>query len=71
MSETRTAPLLLSVPEVARMLSCGRTNVYHLMSTGALESVKLGGLRRVPAAAVEAYVARLRAAAKVEEVTHG
>jgi excisionase family DNA binding protein len=63
------APLLLSVPEAARVLSCGRTNVYHMISTGQLESVKLGGLRRIPAAAVEAYVARLRAVARVEEIT--
>jgi excisionase family DNA binding protein len=57
-------PLLLSVSEVADRLGCGRTLVYELIGAGALEAVKLGRLRRVPTAALEDLVDRLRATAR-------
>lgn len=50
--------LLLDVSEVAETLGCGRTFVYGLISSGELVAVKLGKLTRVPAAAVEEFVAR-------------
>jgi excisionase family DNA binding protein len=50
--------LLLDVSEVAETLGCGRTFVYGLISSGQLVPVKLGKLTRVPAATVEAFVAR-------------
>ncbi|MFF0729731.1 excisionase family DNA-binding protein [Streptomyces sp. NPDC004134] len=53
---------LLSVEEAARRLGIGRTVCYRLISTGELESVTVGRLRRVPADAIPEYVARLRAA---------
>jgi excisionase family DNA binding protein len=54
------ARLLLSVPEVAAELGCGRDTVYTLMTTGALPSVTLcGRLRRVRRADLLAYVASL------------
>ena len=43
---------------------CGRTFVYELISAGELETVKLGRLRRVPVAALDALVERLRARAR-------
>lgn len=52
---------LLSVPEACRLLGVGRTFLYDLMRTGQLEYVKAGRLRRVPADALAAYVAGLRA----------
>lgn len=53
-------PVLLVRPEdAARMLGVGRTKVYELMHSGALRSVRVGGLRRVPVAALDEYVARL------------
>jgi excisionase family DNA binding protein len=55
--------LLLTVDEAARMLRCGRTTVYQLIRTGELTTVKIGALRRVRLADVEAYVDR-----KVAEV---
>jgi excisionase family DNA binding protein len=52
--------LLLTVEEAARRLRIGRTLVYHLISTGELESVTVGRLRRVPAECLTEYVAALR-----------
>lgn len=55
-----TANRLLFTPEhAADKLDVGRTTVYALMATGELRSVKIGRSRRVPAAALEAYVNRL------------
>ena len=51
--------LLLTV-EAARRLRLGRTLVYQLISSGELESVKVGRLRRVPAECLPEYVATLR-----------
>ena len=39
----------------------GRSMLYELLGRGELESVKVGRRRFVPAAAIDAYVARLRA----------
>ncbi|MFD9049822.1 excisionase family DNA-binding protein [Streptomyces zaomyceticus] len=55
---------LLTVEEAARRLRIGRTFCFRLIRTGELESVPLGRLRRVPAAAIPEFVNRLRAANK-------
>jgi excisionase family DNA binding protein len=52
--------LLLTVEEAARRLRLGRTLVYRLISSGELESVTVGRLRRVPAECLADYVAGLR-----------
>ena len=52
--------LLLTVEEAARRLRLGRTLVYRLISSGELESVTVGRLRRVPADCLAEYVATLR-----------
>ncbi len=71
MDEPTTLPLaptedptlvLLKVEEAARRLRIGRTTCYALIRSGELGSVPVGRLRRVPADAPAAYVARLRAA---------
>jgi excisionase family DNA binding protein len=54
--------LLLTVEEAARRLWLGRTLVYRLISSGELESVTVGRLRRVPAECLTEYVAALRGA---------
>ena len=59
----RPRALLLTIREVAERLGCGRTFVYELISSGELETVKLGRLRRVPVAALDALIERLRACA--------
>jgi len=52
--------LLLTVEEAARRLRLGRTLVYRLISSGQLESVTVGRLRRIPAECLAEYVATLR-----------
>ncbi|MFF3592128.1 excisionase family DNA-binding protein [Streptomyces sp. NPDC002387] len=52
--------VLLTVEEAARRLGIGRTTCFGLIASGELESVKVGSLRRIPADALAAYVARLR-----------
>jgi excisionase family DNA binding protein len=51
---------LLTGPEVMAVLRLGRCTVYDLMRSGRLESIKVGRARRVPAAAVDAFVCQLR-----------
>lgn len=58
-------PLLKTPEGAAELLEVGRTKVYELMSSGELESVKIGRARRIPTAALADYVARLREQAKV------
>jgi excisionase family DNA binding protein len=45
--------------DAARALGIGRTKVYELMRSGALRSVRLDGLRRVPVAALAEFVKQL------------
>ncbi|MDQ0386852.1 excisionase family DNA binding protein [Streptomyces sp. DSM 42143] len=52
--------VLLTVEEAARRLCIGRTTCYQLIRSGELESIPVGSLRRVPADAPAAYVARRR-----------
>lgn len=54
--------LMLTVEEAARRLGLGRTLVYQLISSGDLESVTVGRLRRVPAECLAEYIAALRRA---------
>ena len=54
-------PLVLTVEEAAERLGVGRTVMYALVSSGAVESVRIGCLRRVPADALVAFLDSLRA----------
>jgi excisionase family DNA binding protein len=51
--------LLLTVTEVASVLSVCRSRVYELIYAGELESVKIRGSRRVHRQSVERFVAEL------------
>ncbi|KAA5836058.1 helix-turn-helix domain-containing protein [Saccharopolyspora hirsuta] len=59
--ETRALPnrTLLTVEEAAQYLGIGRTKTYELVSSGEIESVRIGRLRRVPRAAIDSYAERL------------
>ncbi len=59
-------PLLLTPEEAAQLLSVGRTQVFSLLSSGQLESVRVGRLRRIPFQACVAYVEHLRSQAPAE-----
>ncbi|MFI7104758.1 helix-turn-helix domain-containing protein [Nonomuraea sp. NPDC050227] len=56
---TNVAPLLLRPEEAAEHLGIGRTKVYELIRSGALRSVRIGTLRRVPATALTEFVTHL------------
>ena len=59
MSTTQSSdPILLTVPEAARRLSIGRTLTYELIAAGELPSVHLGRAIRIPARALDEFVAR-------------
>jgi len=60
-TETVYRQLLLRPEEAAEVLAIGRTAVFGLIRAGELRSVKIGKLRRIPAAALDDYVARLTA----------
>lgn len=48
--------LALTVEEAARRLMVGRTTMYALIRDGAVETVPIGRLRRVPVKAISAYL---------------
>jgi excisionase family DNA binding protein len=52
-------PLLYRPEEAAVQLRISRTKVYALLRSGAIRSVKIDGLRRIPASALVDYVADL------------
>ncbi len=49
-------PQLLSIPEVARSLSIGRTKVYSLIKDEGLPSVKVGSMMRVSVVDLQQWV---------------
>lgn len=53
--------VLLTVEHAAERLSIGRSNMFKLLRTNQIASVRIGQLRRVPASEIEAYVERLMA----------
>lgn len=49
--------LLLTVKEAARRLAISRNTCYTLINQGAIASLTIGTLRRIPVAALDAYIA--------------
>lgn len=48
-----TAPRIAYSPaEAAQAIGCTRQHIYTLLKSGALPSVRIGRLRRIPAAAL-------------------
>jgi excisionase family DNA binding protein len=54
-----TPRVLLRVEEAAERLAISRTLIFAYLKSGAIESVKVGRLRRIPADALAAFVTRL------------
>jgi excisionase family DNA binding protein len=52
--------LLLTPEAAAEIIGVGRTKLYELLRSGAIESVRIGRARRIPADALEGYVSQLR-----------
>jgi excisionase family DNA binding protein len=57
--EMASKPILVSVVEVARMLSIGRTAAWELVRKQKIKSVKIGRTRRVSIVAIQEYIQRL------------
>lgn len=56
-----TTSLLYKPEAAAEVLGIGRSKIFELIAAGQIETVQIGRSRRVPAQALEEYVARLRA----------
>ncbi len=55
---TQSEPLIVRVEEAARLLSLSRSTIYEMMDRGELPSVRCGAARRIPMAALRAWVER-------------
>lgn len=56
--------LLLTPEDAAEMLSISRSKLYELLAAGEVESVRIGGSRRIPVDALEDFVDRQRLTAR-------
>ena len=63
----RSPKLLRRIEEAAEQLGIGRSLMYRLVLSGAIESVRLGRLRRIPAECLGEHVRRLRDEARVNK----
>ena len=54
---TPIAPLLITIPEMARRLGISEREGYRVATRGGIAVVQIGKLRRVPAAALDTFVA--------------
>jgi excisionase family DNA binding protein len=62
--------LLLTPEDAAEVIGVGCTKLYELLRTGAIESVRIGRARRIPADALHDYVTRLRTDASGYEAVY-
>ena len=60
MTTDTSTHLVMTVEEAAQRLGIGRTLMYTLVKSGAIESVCIGRLRRIPEDALIAFVRALR-----------
>lgn len=60
-TETPVEHIVLTVEQAAKRLNIGRTLMYELVTTGVVESVHIGRLRRIPLQALTNYVSKLMA----------
>ncbi|MFI9843985.1 helix-turn-helix domain-containing protein [Nonomuraea sp. NPDC051941] len=51
--------LLLTVAEAAEALSISRSKLYQLIASGAVDSIRIDGSRRIPVSALTDYIAHL------------
>jgi excisionase family DNA binding protein len=58
-TSTTERKVLCSVPDLAAMLSIGRTAAWELVRSREIRSVKIGRTRRVPLSAIHEYLERL------------
>lgn len=63
MPDGRPDQMAYKVPHAAKVLDLGVRTVWQLVKDGEIESIKIGTSRRIPRAALEAFVERCREAA--------
>ena len=51
--------VVYTVEEAAQVLKISRWKIFDLIRTNQLRSVKIGGLRRIPCAAIDEYITSL------------
>ena len=51
-------PRLLTVPEAMNQLQVSRWTLYNLIRSGQLASVTIGRCRRIPATALDTFIAQ-------------
>lgn len=51
-------PLVLSVPELAKVLHIGRNSAYNLVNSGQIRIVRIGKNIRIPQSALLEYLNR-------------
>jgi excisionase family DNA binding protein len=54
--------VLLTPEEAAQSLGISRSKLYELLRAGAIDSIQIDRLRRIPVQALHEFVARLREA---------
>ena len=57
---TTDGKLLFKTKEAAEMLSLSRTHLYQFLTSGEIESFKIGRSRLIPKDAIENFIARYR-----------
>ena len=50
--------ILLRPAETAELIGISRSRVYELIASGVLPSIRVGGVVRVPVAALQEWIAR-------------
>lgn len=51
---------LMTIEAVCEATSLGKTTIYELLRAGEIESIWIGTARRIPADALDAWIARQR-----------
>ena len=64
-------PIAVRPAEAAKALGLSRTALYSILSTGELESIKVGTSRLIPVSALRKFVDEQRAAALTPAVATG
>ena len=54
-------PICVRINDAARMIGVGRTKLYQLISSGELETIKIGKATRITTASLHKLVERHRA----------
>ena len=60
MTTTTDEKLLHPPEEAAKLLAVSRSQIFEMIASGQIESIKIGRLRRIPHDALTSYIQRLR-----------